>query len=188
MRVICLLILFSCLPISANAQVYKWTDAEGKIHYGDIPPPRAKNVEQKKTSGNIIETDTVPYETKMAAQKNPITLYTFTECGDPCAMAQALLDARGVPYKLKNTVQDQVELKQLTGDTQMPVLIVGKMTPRRGFEESTWNTMLDEAGYPKSNPLASIRKAAEKASATKGPTKPAPTKTPAQTPPVKPQS
>ncbi len=189
MRSICLLILLYGLSISANAQVYKWTDAQGQVHYGDLPPPQAKNLEQKKVSGNIIETDTEPYETKLAVQKNPVTLYSFAECGDPCTKAQALLDKRGVPYKLKNTDPDRAELRALTGDNRIPVLVVGKQTPRRGFEEGAWNLMLDQAGYPKSNPLAGLRKAAAKAPVTGAePTKSVPTTTPAQIPPVKPQS
>lgn len=181
MRAICLLILLCGLSISANAQVYKWTDTQGKVHYGDMPPPQAKNLEQKKASGNIIETDAEPYETKLAAQKNPVALYSFTECGDPCTKAQALLDKRGVPYKLKNTEQDKAELRALTGDNQIPVLVVGKQTPRQGFEEGAWNLMLDQAGYPKSNPLAGLRKAAVKAPITgTEPTKPVPATNPAQ--------
>ena len=181
MRAIYLLILLCGLSISANAQVYKWTDAQGKVHYGDVPPPQAKNLEQKKASGNIIETDAEPYETKLAAQKNPVTLYSFTECGDPCTEAQALLDKRGVPYKLKNTEQDKAELRALTGDNRIPVLVVGKQTPRQGFEKEAWNLMLDQAGYPKSNPLAGLRKATVKTPITgTEPTKPVPATNPTQ--------
>jgi len=31
------LILFTCLSVSAYAEVYKWVDADGKVHYGDRP-------------------------------------------------------------------------------------------------------------------------------------------------------
>jgi glutaredoxin len=181
MRAICLLILLCALSISSNAQVYKWTDAQGKIHYGDIPPPQAKNLEQKKASGNIIETDAEPYETKLAVQKNPVALYSFSECGDPCVKAQALLDKRGIPYKLKNADPDRAELKALTGDNRIPVLVVGKQTPLQGFEEGAWNQLLDQAGYPKNNPLAGLRKAAVKTPvAGTESSKPEPTTSPAQ--------
>lgn len=34
---------------AAQAQVYKWTDAEGKLHYSDTPPPsnKAQTVDDK---------------------------------------------------------------------------------------------------------------------------------------------
>ena len=37
---VCLAILLA-LSGSARAQVYKWTDADGQIHYGNTPPPAA---------------------------------------------------------------------------------------------------------------------------------------------------
>ena len=30
------------LPLAAHAQVYKWVDENGKVRYGDTPPPKAK--------------------------------------------------------------------------------------------------------------------------------------------------
>ncbi len=30
------------LPLAAHAQVYKWIDENGKVRYGDTPPPKAK--------------------------------------------------------------------------------------------------------------------------------------------------
>lgn len=165
MRIASLLfcLYFSSIGFSsvANAQVYKWTDAQGQIHYGDTPPPQAQNVQQKKTRANIIETDAQPFETKLASQKNPVILYSFEAC-DSCTKAQAMLDKRGIPYTLKNTDKDKTELRNLTGDNIIPVLVVGSQTPRQGFEESAWNGMLDQAGYPKSNPLAALRKAVNK--------------------------
>lgn len=41
MRLTTVFILLS-LPLAATAQVYKWTDASGKIHYSDQPPTQAK--------------------------------------------------------------------------------------------------------------------------------------------------
>lgn len=164
MRKACLTPVLAMLLLTlcgtSHAQVYKWVDAQGKIHYSDTPPPpgQAKNIESKKTNGNVVETDTEPFATKLAAQKYPVSLYTFPGCGQPCEKGQELLEKRGIPYTAKSTEEDRAALKQLTGDTQIPVLVVGNKTPRRGFEASTWNSMLDEAGYPKSNPLANIRK------------------------------
>ena len=37
---LCLVLL--ALPASANAQVYRWKDADGKVHYGDRPPEAEK--------------------------------------------------------------------------------------------------------------------------------------------------
>jgi len=35
-------LLFALAALGANAQVYKWTDEKGQVHYGEQPPPEAK--------------------------------------------------------------------------------------------------------------------------------------------------
>jgi glutaredoxin len=125
-------------------------------------------VQEKNATANVIETDGQPFETKLAAEKNPVILYSFEDC-DSCVTARMLLDKRGIPYTLKNTEQDKIQLQKLTGDTIIPVIVVGKQTPRQGFEVNAWNSMLDQAGYPKSNPLAGLRKPANKAAPVANP-------------------
>jgi len=154
-------LLFSLAGYAAS--VYKWTDQQGRIHYSDIPPLDAKNLTQKNAAGNIVETDAIPFETKLAVEKNPVTLFSFKECGSPCSEAEAFLKSRGIPFSLKSTDSDKAELKSLTGDTQVPALIIGTQKPRIGFEEFSWNSALDAAGYPKSNPLKNLNKAPAKA-------------------------
>jgi hypothetical protein len=38
---ICLAMLLLCVAGSAGAQMYKWVDKDGKVRYGDTPPPGA---------------------------------------------------------------------------------------------------------------------------------------------------
>ena len=55
---------------AAGAGVYKWTDAQGRVHYSDQPPPNdAKSIQQKKLGGNFIETDELPYATQVAMKR-----------------------------------------------------------------------------------------------------------------------
>lgn len=37
------LIALYVVTLPLHAQVYKWTDADGRIHYGDRPPPEARS-------------------------------------------------------------------------------------------------------------------------------------------------
>jgi glutaredoxin len=146
------------------ADVYKWNDAES-VNYGDTPPPKNRSVAKLKQTLNVVETDKEPYEIRVAVEKNPLTLYIFKECGGPCDQAKAFLDKRGAPYTLKSKDEDKLELQKLTGRLQVPFLMVGK-SPQLGFEEATWNAALDQAGYPRSNPMADFKKPAKAAKAT----------------------
>ena len=84
--------------VAAHAQtMYSYVDPTGRVVYSDQPPPpAAKDVKAKRLQDNVIETDPVPFATKEAAEKFPVTLYTF-DC-DACKEAEALLTKRGVPF------------------------------------------------------------------------------------------
>jgi glutaredoxin len=131
--------------------IYRYVDPNGRVIYSDhIPPANSKNVEAKRLTQNYIETDKLTLESKQARDRYPVTLYTF-DCGDICSNAEALLNRRGVPYRVVN-VKDQKgvdQLKKVTGDTQVPVLQAGDKLIAKGFGEARWQALLDDAGYPK---------------------------------------
>ena len=132
-------------------QVYRYTDADGRVIYSDKPPPaEAKNVQSKSMGGNFIETGDISLAAKQAQERFPVTLFTFP-CGELCQTAEALLTKRGVPFSTVN-VEDPKgaeQLKNLTGELNAPVLKVGDNLVSKGYNETRWNSMLDDAGYPK---------------------------------------
>ncbi|MEP7180964.1 MAG: glutaredoxin family protein [Betaproteobacteria bacterium] len=148
--------------------VYRYTDKEGRIIYSDKePPPEATNVQSKRLGGNYIETDELPLAARQAQERFPVTLFTFP-CGELCKNAEALLTRRGVPFTTVN-VEDPKgaeQLKTLTGELNAPVLLVGDKMVTKGFNETRWNAMLDDAGYPKT---ATPRRAATAAARTEPP-------------------
>jgi glutaredoxin len=139
------------IPVMAG-DLYRWIDKDGKVNYTDQPPPAdARQVEEKAYGGNTIEVDTLPFATKDAVKKNPVTLYT-SNCGAICDDARTLLSKRGIPYTTKSPETSQPDadaLKKLIGDLQVPVLVIGSQSPIKGFEAATWESALDSAGYPK---------------------------------------
>lgn len=136
---------------SAQGQVYRYEDAQGRVVYSDKPPPTdAKKAEQKRIGANFIETDKTPFETQRATERYPVTLFTFA-CGEVCQRAEALLNRRGVPFSTVNVEEpaNAARLEALTGEMTAPVLQVGDKLVAKGFNEARWTAMLDEAGYPK---------------------------------------
>ena len=145
--------LFSILMLAcvcAQADLYRWVDAEGKVHYSDQPPPASvKQVEKKKAAGGKASEAPLPYVLQQAVKNFPVTLYS-SPCGNACTQAHELLAKRGIPYTEMDATDVTVhpELKKLTGGTvEVPVLKVGRNTVK-GYEEGQWNTALDAAGYP----------------------------------------
>ena len=99
----------------AQTSLYKWVDSEGKTHYTDTPPPpEVKNVQQKRLGGNAVGDDQLPYQTREAAKKNPVIMYTANDCASICADARNLLVARGIPYTEKNVSSNPKFTEELT--------------------------------------------------------------------------
>ena len=143
-----LLIALLCCG-TAGAQVYKWKDGKGVTHYSDQPPPpTAKARVEVKSFGGGGGAVELPPELAGAARDRPVTLYTTGQC-DGCVNARAMLMARGIPFREKtvNTADDQADLKQAGGNNQLPFLLVGR-TKLAGYEQSAWDALLTEAGYP----------------------------------------
>jgi glutaredoxin len=135
-------------------QVYRYVDPDGRVVYSDrAPPSSAKAVQPKRMGGNFIENDAMPLAARQASERYPVTLYTFA-CGEICQNAEALLNRRGVPFTTINVEEatGAEQLKRLTGEMTAPVLQVGDKLVAKGYNETRWQSLLDEAGYPKTAP------------------------------------
>jgi glutaredoxin len=153
-------VIAAVAPAQAQ-QVYRYVDKDGRVVYSDrAPPSDSKDVQAKRLSPNFVESNDMPIATAQAAERFPVTLYTFG-CGPICQNAEALLNRRGIPFSTVNVEEAKgaEALQKLTGAQQAPVLQVGDKNIAKGFNEARWTAMLDEAGYPKSGPRRSVGKA-----------------------------
>ena len=149
-RGLLILLLFTS-PLLQAGEVFRWTDEKGTVHYSDQPPPSsAKQSAKIKGGGNVIDVDKESYETRIAREKNPVVLFA-NACGPICDQARDHLNKRGIAFSVKDPSKEPeiaVELKKLVGSVEVPVIVVGK-THQKGFEPSSWDSLLDAAGYPK---------------------------------------
>jgi glutaredoxin len=152
------LLLALLLAQGAHAQsVYRWVDKDGKVFYSDTPPPNdAKNIQQKRLGSGVTVDQELPYAVKVAMEKSPVTLFvTSTSCGDPCSDARALLAKRGIVYTERDperSAADSEALKKAAGTPVVPFMLVGDRQ-LRGFLAESWESALDSAGYPRTNPF-----------------------------------
>jgi glutaredoxin len=146
-----LAVIAACLAASVSAEMYRWVDKDGKVHYTDTLPPGAQAVERKTATPGGAETVQTPYATQVAAKNFPVTLYTAENCNEPCKDAHTLLTKRGVPFRevAVGDERSRAELKKISGAEQVPVLTVGKKVTS-GFEPEMWHEALDAGGYPRS--------------------------------------
>jgi hypothetical protein len=145
-----LLMVMMSSALLAQAETYKWVDADGKVHYSDQPPPPSARKSERRRLGDKPADVSMPYVLQQAVKNFPVTIFVY-DCGDGCNRARALLTKRGVPHTIKDPLAPGMreELRKATGgDEVVPVLQVGNRV-LRGFEEGKWNAALDDAGYPK---------------------------------------
>lgn len=145
-------------------EMFRWVDADGKVHYTDQPPPAAaKKVEEKKLGGGpAADGAQLSYATREAMKKYPVTLY-ITDCGEACNSAREHLSRRGVPFTAKNPQTSQADadaLMKAVGALYVPVMVVGTVVSK-GYEKGAWDAALDTAGYPQQG--AVLKKPAQKA-------------------------
>src|SRR4030095_15086827 len=80
-----LVVAAGVLAQGTGSQVFRYEDAQGR------------GISTHKAPAS----DTVPLATQQAADRFPVTLYTFA-CGEICQSAEGLLNKRGVPFTAVN--------------------------------------------------------------------------------------
>ena len=165
----------SLLSALACAQ-YKYIGPDGKVVYSDTPPPaNTKGVQKTNVGGggSAAGSSGLPFAVQQAARNFPVVLFTAPGCA-ACDLGRSLLSKRGVPFSEKTvkSADDTAVLKDTTGATSIPVMLIGK-GKQVGFESGAWTYALDAAGYPETSQLPANYKAA--AATAAAPEKPAPT-------------
>lgn len=147
---LCMFMVFAAQSAQAGS-LYRWVDEAGNIHYTDQPPPQGvADAQEKKLLKSAQSSGQTPYAGMTAARNFPVTLY-ITNCGETCTRAREHLTKRNIPFSEKNPNEPAVseELQKLAGGLEIPVLVVGKSSPIKGYGAESWDAALDVAGYPK---------------------------------------
>lgn len=128
---------------SVSAEVYKWTDEQGIIHYSDKKP---ENQEVTELKFKIATYDTVSYETvnqgtekastTKADSKKKVVMYSASWCG-VCKKAKKYFRRNAIPFKeydIEKSKKAKRKYQEL-GATGVPVIIVGRKR-MNGFSEA----------------------------------------------------
>jgi hypothetical protein len=141
--------------VAQAAEMYRWVDATGRVHYSDQPPPPEVRNPERRRLGDKPAASSLPYALQEAVRQFPVTVYTAEGCGEGCKQGLAYLARRGVPFTEKDAriaENADVVMSHAGGKLEVPLMVIGRSAVR-GFEESTWAANLDAAGYPRSSTL-----------------------------------
>lgn len=129
---------------SSAVKIFKWVDANGKVHFSDSPPPGANVQEIKlRVPSYEGEADVKP----LAAATRRVTIYVTETCGY-CRRAKAHLNRRGVAFTEFDVEKDPIgrrQYQQLRG-RGVPIILVGDQR-MDGYSEPRLEALLKQAGF-----------------------------------------
>jgi len=131
-------VVVSVFMAPATAEIFKWVDDDGKVHFGDSPPDesRAEQIEVKINSYTSAEI--VPFEAAITSQvrRGRVVMYSTTWCGY-CKKARRYFQDNNIPfqeYDTETSEKGKADYKKLKG-TGVPIILVGKKR-MNGFSPS----------------------------------------------------
>jgi len=150
-----LIILLSLsLTSPVNAEVYKWTDKNGRIHFTDSPPQGTKTDKIDVTPRNTYRSpsqeqiqETLSRSTGVSARKAKVIMYSTTWCG-VCKKAKRWFNKNNIAFREYDTEKSERgrrDYKKMNG-RGVPIIKIGKQR-FNGFSPSRLTPVLRKAGH-----------------------------------------
>lgn len=156
-----LMLCTATLALPVGAEVAKWVDAQGRIHYGNRPPPD-KSVRSEAMRGTVSVGDgmtVLPESARPSVnasdefakatimpRKGEVWIYTTPRCGY-CRYAKEHMRLKGVAYTEKDISANasyKAEFRSF-GGRGVPVTLSGNQRVN-GYSEASFDAFLKSAG------------------------------------------
>jgi glutaredoxin len=143
------LMLATCGAASAQS-IYRWVDAQGKVHYTSDPPPGTRAKEQVRPRVNSYAAPAAvsapaPAPQPQARAALPVVMYATSWC-PYCAQAREYFGRSGIAYTehdIERSASAKAEFKRL-GGRGVPLILVGR-EKLSGFSELAFESLLVRA-------------------------------------------
>ena len=122
-----------------GAEVFKWVDSQGNVHFGDKPPEQEKLEVVKLGQSNSFTQVSANSEENAMTQQKKIVMYATSWC-PYCKKARAYFKDNGLTfteYNVENSPSKNKEFKAL-GGTGYPLILIGKQDKMQGFSVSAF--------------------------------------------------
>jgi glutaredoxin len=136
-------ILLLITSTTGIAEIYKWTDAQGKIHFTDSPPEgeQAEQVELRINTYTAVEITPL---VERLGKEDRVVIYGATWCRI-CDKAKKYFRENNIPYVSYDVEKSQVgrmDFKLLKGRS-VPIIIVGRKR-MNGFNVAKFEKLYKE--------------------------------------------
>ena len=133
---------------SSTAELYKWVDAEGKVHYGDQPPQNAKlkDIKNNISSFTSVAVEGFQFDPSLittAASGKKVVMYMTEWCGY-CKQAARHFRKNNISFvqhDIEKSANAARDFKKL-GGRGVPLILVGKQK-MSGFNASRFDRLYE---------------------------------------------
>lgn len=122
MRFLLMIALLCGLADTAWAEIYRWTDADGVMHFADNPPAE---IQAERIRVAATPADPVAPAVALPVER-PVVMYSAAWCS-VCKMARAYFDFHAIPFEefdVETTERGQRDYQRLKGNG-VPLILVG---------------------------------------------------------------
>lgn len=144
---LCSIALLASLAGAHANDIHRWTDANGRVHFGDRPPEDADAAEVSIRVNTYEAPSPIMVERVLGIGRQRVVVYSTTWCG-VCTRVKRYLNTNSIPYTeydVENSRKGRRDYARLRG-TGVPIVIVGDQR-MNGFSKARMNTMLRNAGF-----------------------------------------
>ncbi|KJS09736.1 MAG: glutaredoxin family protein [Gammaproteobacteria bacterium BRH_c0] len=137
-RTVTLAIFLLAATSLSQAQVYKWTDAEGKVHFSDKKP---ESVVAEELTLEVNTYTQVTFEKSIYDVGPEVVMYATDWCGY-CKKARRYFKKNNIAYKeydIEKNSKARRKYKAM-GATGVPVILVGNKR-MNGFSEQRFESL-----------------------------------------------
>lgn len=139
-----MLVVMLFASLSAYSEIYRWTDAQGNVQFGDRPPAseKASRVEVNINSYESVTIEPfVPFKSNRPSRAQSVILYSTVWCGF-CRKARNYLKEKNIPfteYDVEKSEKGKRDYERLNGKG-VPILLIGDKR-MNGFSVSRFNKL-----------------------------------------------
>ncbi len=139
LRNVVLNLMLLAQPVLADG-INKWTDANGRVHFGDSPPADV-SAEPLKVKPNVYEYPPIDPRPVATSPAKKVVMYSTVRCGY-CRKARAYFKANGIAYTdydVETSNKGRQDYQRM-GARGVPVILVGDKR-MNGFSESAFASL-----------------------------------------------
>ncbi len=132
MKSVVLFMLLLLCAVDGYAEIYKWTDKKGKVHFSDKKP---RNLKSEEIRLRINTYESVSYDTSIFNTGKKVVMYSTEWCAY-CKKAKKYFVRKSISfieYDIEKSSEAKKQYKQM-GAKGVPVILVGNKR-MNGFSE-----------------------------------------------------